>query len=582
MSKKGTSSWKSLFRFYSKVKIPWLLVLGVLLLSFAVKEAESQLVPYTTAIMTAAIDKQGFLGGYIVMTIVYGIVEAVQGGLNELSGAVTTRNVRHTVWRKMVRLPMRVYYKEDPQRFVSRITQDTQGAYAAIACVVQMWAIFYGLYTNFMKMYRVYHSLALIMLSAIPITILVSVICGRMQYRMENITNSAFAAITNFFGERLPNLLHIKTSGMEDEEYLKGVKANNDKYKADVKRLNLFIFQSPLGTIAQYINQVVLLIVASALVRAGVMKMAQMVNLYNYFLLFMGNAFMITAVWQNIKLSHGACATIARLNEIEDEKLDGPIEVRDGAKDIVFRSVSFSYDEANPVLKDVSFTIPAGRVTAIVGENGSGKSTIIKLLERFQDPSSGQILLGEDDFCDLNLYQWRQNVGYLFQSGQTVKGSIRDNICYGLDREVSDEELTGAAKLALAHDFIMEKENGYDTQIGSFDSKLSGGELQRLAIARIILKKPQVLIMDEATSGIDVVNEAEVLQALRSLMKDKTVVMVSHDMELVRNADHIVVLKDGVIEASGDYETVLSESELFRSFDANINQTGECYDHSSK
>lgn len=570
MSKKGTSSWKSLFRFYSKVKIPWLLVLGVLLLSFAVKEAESQLVPYTTAIMTAAIDKQGFLGGYIVMTIVYGIVEAVQGGLNELSGAVTTRNVRHTVWRKMVRLPMRVYYKEDPQRFVSRITQDTQGAYAAIACVVQMWAIFYGLYTNFMKMYRVYHSLALIMLSAIPITILVSVICGRMQYRMENITNSAFAAITNFFGERLPNLLHIKTSGMEDEEYLKGVKANNDKYKADVKRLNLFIFQSPLGTIAQYINQVVLLIVASALVRAGVMKMAQMVNLYNYFLLFMGNAFMITAVWQNIKLSHGACATIARLNEIEDEKLDGPIEVRDEAKDIVFRSVSFSYDEANPVLKDVSFTIPAGRVTAIVGENGSGKSTIIKLLERFQDPSSGQILLGEDDFCDLNLYQWRQNVGYLFQSGQTVKGSIRDNICYGLDREVSDEELTGAAKLALAHDFIMEKENGYDTQIGSFDSKLSGGELQRLAIARIILKKPQVLIMDEATSGIDVVNEAEVLKALRSLMKDKTVVMVSHDMELVRNADHIVVLKDGVIEASGDYETVLSESELFRSFDANI------------
>ena len=557
------SSWKTLFRFYSKVKIPWGLLIIVFLLSFGVKEVEAQLIPYTTALQTGAIEEGGFLLGYIVMTILYGVVEAFQGGINELCGAVTARNVRHTVWRKLIHLPMSVFDKEEPQRFVSRITNDTAGAYAAIACLIQFWSIIYGIYTAFIKMYRVYDSLALVMLSTIPITILVSVICGKLQYSMERITNSAVAAITNFFGERLPNLLHIKTSSMEDEEYLKGVKTNNDKFKADIRRLNRFIFSAPLGTFAMYINMIVLLVVASSMVRAGSMKMAQMVNLYNYYMLFAGNSFMITAVWQNIKLSHGACATIAHLVELEDERLDQPASVEESSEDIVFDNVSFSYDEDHDVLKDVSFVIPKGKVTALVGENGSGKSTIIKLLERFNEPSSGTIRLGNADIKEVNLTQWRNAVGYLFQGDQVVKGSLGENICYGLDREYTDEEVIKAAELARAYDFIESKEGGLDAEISKFDSKLSGGELQRLAIARIIMKQPQYLIMDEATSGIDVVSEAEVLEGLNNVMEGKTVIMVSHDMRLISKADHIVVLNKGVIEASGSYEYVSENSELF-------------------
>lgn len=566
------TSWKTLFRFYTRIRIPWVMIAGVFAFSLAVKELESRMVPYTSAIMTGAIDKHGFLGGFIVMTILYNSTEAIQGGLNELSAAVTTRNVRHTVWRKLIHLPMSVYNGKDSQRFISRITQDTTGAYAAIACVIQLWAIIYGLYTNFIKMYRVYHSLALVMLSAIPITILVSIICGRMQYKMENIINSSCSEITNFFGERLPNLQHIKTCGTEDEEYLKGIKASNDKYKADVRKLNLFIFQGPLGTLAQYVNEIILLIVASMLVRSNIMKMSQMVNLYNYFLLFMGNAFMITACWQNVKLSHGSCATIARLSELEDEKLDGPVSVDHEVKDIVFEHVSFAYEEGNNVLRDVSFTIPGGKVTAIVGENGSGKSTVIKLLERFNLPASGKIMLGKADMEDVNLYEWRKEVGYLFQSDQLIKGSIRDNLCYGLDRECSEKELIQAAKLACAYDFIKSKEDGFDFRISRFDNRLSGGEMQRLAIARILLKNPKYLIMDEATSGIDVVNEKDVLNGIANLMKDKTVIMVSHDMKLIRKADHIVVLNKGVIEASGDYEYVLKNSELMKKMNEKLNK----------
>lgn len=562
------TSWLTLFRFYRKVKIPWLMLLAVFLLSFGVKEAESQLVPYTSAIMGGAIDESGFLGGFIVMTLLYAVTEAVQGSVNELCAIKTARNVRRSVWRKLIHLPMSVYDQEEPQRFVSRVTQDTDGAYAALACLVQFWAVGYGLYTNFIKMYRVYKALSLVMLSAIPITILASYICGKMQYTMENITNSAYAAITNFFGERLPNLFLIKTCGTEDEEYRKGVEANEAKYRADIRRLNRFIFQAPIGTMAQYINQIVLLVVATALVRSGTMKMAQMLNLYNYFLLFMGNAFMITAVWQSLKRSHGACATIARLSEIGDERLDGPVSVDPEAQDILFENVSFSYEDGHEVLRDVSFTIPKGKVTAIVGENGSGKSTIIKLLEGFSEPASGTIRLGGADMKEVNLAQWRSAVGYLFQSDQVVKGTIRENICYGLERPYTEEELEQAAELARADEFIRSKAEGFDAEVSRFDSKLSGGELQRLAIARIIMKRPQYLIMDEATSGIDVVSEAEVLEGLNHVMRDKTVIMVSHDMRLISKADHIVVLNQGVIEASGSYELVSQRSRFFRQLTA--------------
>lgn len=561
--KNSYTSWRTLFQFYRKVKLPWGWLLVVFLLSFAYKEIQAQMVPYLSAIQTGAIEEGGFLVGFIVLTILNGVTEAFQGGINELSGAITARNVRHTVWHKLIHLPMSVFNKEDPQRFVSRVTQDTAGAYAAVSCVIQFWSIIYGIYTAFIKMYRVYDELALIMLTGIPMTLLASYICGKLQYSMERITNSAYAAITNFFGERLPNLLHIKTCSMENEEYAKGIKASNEKYKADIRRENRFIFTSPIGTMATYINQIILLVVASVMVRNGTMKMGQMINLYNYFLLFMSNSFMITAVWQNLKLSHGACSTIAQLVEMKDEQLEGPACVDKESKDIIFEDVSFAYEEGHDILKDVSFVIPQGKVTAIVGENGSGKSTIIKLLERFNEPSSGTIRLGEADLKDVNLYQWRDAVGYLFQGNQIVKGSLRENICYGLNREYTEEELLEAAKLACAYDFIQAKEEGFDAEVSQFDSKLSGGELQRLAIARIILKQPQYLIMDEATSGIDVVSEAEVLEGLNNVMQGKTVIMVSHDMNLIKKADHIVVLNDGVIEASGDYDHVVKKSELF-------------------
>ena len=156
---------------------------------------------------------------------------------------------------------------------------------------------------------------------------------------------------------------------------------------------------------------------------------------------------------------------------------------------------------------------------------------------------------------DIRLKDWRENVGYLFQGNQIIQGTIRENITYGVHRAFTEEELVDE-----------EKENGFDTQISRFDNKYSGGEMQRIAIARMILKRPEILIMDEATSGIDVISEHEVMEALMNLMAGKTVIMDSHDMEMIRRADNLIVLNGGQVEASGDFHQVAAASPLFQAF----------------
>lgn len=560
------ATWGQMLRMYRQVKIPWVMLILVLLMSLAIKETESMLVPYTSKIMGGAITEAGFLGSFICMTLLVAVTEAVQGGINELAGQMTARNVRHTLWGKLLRLPMSFYDKRDSQTLVSRVTQDTTGAYATLAVIVQLISLVYGMYTNFMKMYATYKSLALIMLTGIPVTLLSAWITGKLQYRVNEIGNTSLSAITNFFAERLPNVLRIKTASMEDEEYQKGVAANEARYRAQVKAERRFIFISPIGSFAQYVNEIILLLVASAMVRAGTMQMYHLTNLYNYFMLFMANSYMLGAVWQMLKGAQGSCATIAMITDEPEEDVSAGAPLESASGQLRAEHVSFAYDQRQPVLRDVSFTIPQGKVTAIVGENGCGKSTFIKLLERFNEPGQGCIRLDDRPLDEIRLEDWRERVGYLFQGNQIIKGTIRENIAYGVHRDFTQEELEDAARQALAYDFIQAKEQGFDTEISRFDNKCSGGEMQRLAIARILLKQPDILIMDEATSGIDVVSEHEVMEALMNVMRGKTVVMVSHDMNLIRRADNVIVLREGQVEACGSFEEAAAASPLLQEF----------------
>ncbi|MCR4708959.1 MAG: ABC transporter ATP-binding protein/permease [Clostridiales bacterium] len=559
-------SWRRLFKIYTKIKIPWLWMILVAALSFAYKEVQVLVVPYQTKIMTGAITDHGFLAGFLVLTFAATAVEAVQGAVNELTAIMTARNARRSIWTKLLLLPMKFFRNKDPQEYISRITQDTSGLFAALAILINLASLIFAVVEAFRRMYATYNTLALIMLSGIPIMILGAWITGKFQYKIIHIQNTAMAKMTGFFAERLPSLMHIKTSNMEDEEYLKGIEANNARYKAECRMEIYQILMGPIGSFAQTFNQVVLLIVASALVRQGTMEMYQLVNLYNYYLLFMGNSFLIMSMWQMLKMSHGASEVVGQILDAEPESLEVGEPMGEQVEDITFDHIAFSYDGKTPVLRDASFTIPKGKKTVIVGENGCGKSTSIKLLEGFEEPDSGTISIGGRNVKDINLKELRDKVGYLFQGNQIVKGTIEENIRYGIDRDCTEEEIVEAAKAAKAYDFINEKDEGFRSEISRFDNKVSGGEMQRIAVARMILKDPDYLIMDEATSGIDLISARAVNDSVSQMMKDKTIVAVSHDFEEIKKADHIVVLNKGYVEAEGDYNTVYNNSELFRQF----------------
>lgn len=213
---------------------------------------------------------------------------------------------------------------------------------------------------------------------------------------------------------------------------------------------------------------------------------------------------------------------------LEDSK---DVEVQDG--ELVFDHVNFKYD-VKSILNDVSFNIPQGQVSAFVGPSGSGKSTIFNLIERMYDIESGDITYNGTSIFDIPLSKWRTKIGYVMQSNSMMSGTIRDNILYGVNRSVSDEELIKYAKLANCHDFIMQFDEGYDTLVGERGLKLSGGQRQRIDIARSFVKNPDILLLDEATANLDSESELKIQEALETLMEGRTTIVIAHRLSTIK------------------------------------------------
>ena len=225
----------------------------------------------------------------------------------------------------------------------------------------------------------------------------------------------------------------------------------------------------------------------------------------------------------------------------EEEGLESYVKEAVESGDIVFDNVSFSYDDTQ-ALNGVSFTIPEKKTTALVGYSGAGKSTVLKLLERVYEPDEGRILLHGSELKDYDLKAWRGKIAFVTQSAPMISGTIRENILYGIRREVSDAEIMEAAKLVYADQFIESSPEGLDRQVGQFGSKLSGGQRQKISIARAILTQAEYLILDEPTASLDIISAEEVAQAIENLRGNATIVMIAHQPRVIRSADHIIVM----------------------------------------
>ena len=231
--------------------------------------------------------------------------------------------------------------------------------------------------------------------------------------------------------------------------------------------------------------------------------------------------------------------------------------------DIVYEHVAFSYDPEKPLLTDVDFTVPGGRMYAIVGPSGSGKSTVVNLIPRLYDVLSGSVKIAGVDVRDFDLSYLRSQIGVVTQDSYLFNGTIRENLLYAKD-DATQEEIDAACYIANLEDFIDAQPEGYDTMVGNRGLKLSGGEKQRLSIARVILKDPKILILDEATSALDSITENAIQEALEALMEGRTSIVIAHRLSTILKADRILVVKDGVIAESGTHEELLEKGGTYR------------------
>lgn len=559
------NSMRSFLHLIKLSKLPWGRYVLYIAASLGISTVSVMLPEVAGEIMEGNIFDSSLIRTYTWATIVSGLASIVLAVFQGWLTNICDRNLQQAVSKKLIHIPMKWYLKMNPSSLISRVTMDTSMVSYLVFYLTSMFTMIYTLIMSLVEVYAISSKMTLSLLLVIPWSIAVCVISGRLVSMANDKRQSAYAKLTSYVADRLLNIKLIKSCGMEAKETESNRKQAEELYKADKKLAFVEMVVQPLTYSASAICKALMLVYGGILVAKGQITSGNLVTLVMYLEIVPVYIIQPIMCYETIKQVQGMTMEAGAIMNLPDEQMESKVSFALADADIQFKNVSFSYQE-NTILDDVSFTIPKGKVTAIVGASGAGKTTILNMLERFYEPSQGEILFGSTPISDIHLNEWREVFGYIQQSSPLLSCSIRDNICFGLNRKVSDEELISAAKKANAYDFIMELPDGFDTEVGEVGGKLSGGERQRIAIARTLIKNPDYLLLDEATSNLDTKNTADVQNAIRSVIKGRTAVVVSHNMKEIRNADNIIVIDNGKISSTGTHEEIYGKDKLYTTF----------------
>lgn len=557
--------WGPFLRLYTRFPIPWLFFIGAILLGVAATELALRVADLTIRVNKGEL-YNGVIIAYVLLSILNAVIIGFQNILATYGTQTTTLRVRGVVWRAILGLPMKDVEQEGPSNLISCVTNDATQAASALQMLFLCASSLYALIRACMKMVIYNVRMSLVLVIAIPLAMLVFFIVGRMQFIASRRQYEALNTMTAFFSEHIACTKHVKAQGMEEREIEEGMHAIETRYKADILNVLFNMVQTGLFSLCGKLNTVLIAVGGSHLIRTGQMESTGI----NDFTTYSGKveqyeSEMLT-LYQTVKGTQGSLRHVNEILGREAEQLDvgsplGP------SGDIELRDVQFSFDGEYSVLRGVSFTIPYGKRTVIIGGNGSGKSTVLKLLQGFYRPDSGSITINGQNLADVRLSDLRSRFAYVLQNTPLLAGTIRENLVYGAKSMPDEQTIIAAAKAANAHDFIRQLPDGYDTQVGSAGIRLSGGQRQRIAIARALLVQPEYLLLDEATASLDHQTGGQVFQNILD-GKVPTVIYISHNMDEVRRADHVVVLRNGQVEASGTPEELARVSPTYRDYAA--------------
>ncbi|MCK4879461.1 MAG: ABC transporter ATP-binding protein [Bacteroidales bacterium] len=483
--------------------------------------------------------------------------------------AFMVRDIRNDVYSKVLKLPLSYYTEARKGDVIARISNDVQEIEASLLSSLQM--LFRDPITIIIYMvilFSISFNLTLFVILVLP---LAGLLIGRIGKSLRKTTfrgQQRLGELLALLEETLGGLRIIKAFNGEEQMKERFFSTNNRFALLIRKVVRRRYLASPISEFMGTIALMLIMAYGGSLVLGGSDEMSgeSLILFLMIFSQVIPPAKTISTAWINIQKGMASVDRVDQLLLADDKIVEKPDAVEaDGFNDsIEFRNVSFKYDKEY-VLKDISFTIKKGQSIALVGKSGSGKSTLVDLLPRFMDTSEGEIYIDGVPVRDFRLKSLRSIMGMVSQQSILFNDTFRNNIAFGNSEGADLEHIVNAAKVANAHEFIMETENGYEAGVGEGGGKLSGGQKQRISIARAVLANPPILILDEATSALDTESERLVQDAIIKLMQKRTSIVIAHRLSTIKHADLILVIDEGEIVERGSHDELISnKTGLYR------------------